>query len=263
MDRKNIPNPGFAADDGTADPRLAQALTAWSEDRAAEPELLRALTPSRLMVPIVALLGEVETDESEAGWGSPRAKAGGGLRHEKTSDMAVPVIEAADGRRALPAFTSLETLARWRADARPAPVAAPQAVLAAYSERADTLLIDPAGPVTYQLTGARMRAVAENRVYLPPLGDPEVREAVRRVLGAQPEVVCALLEPTDGADGLLAVYTDPGLDGAALQESAQRIGRAVSSEPLLRVRLDRGLSLAMMGGAGPGAELPAEPLYRR
>lgn len=246
MDRKNIPNPGFAADDGTADPALTLALDRWSRDPAAEPEVLAALTPSRLMVPIVALLGEVETDDK-------------GLKHEKTSDMAVPVIEAADGRRALPAFTSLETLARWRADARPAPVAAPQAVLAAYAERADTLLVDPAGPVTYTLTGAKMRAVAENRPYLVPVRDPEVREAVRLLLAAEPAVVSGLLEPYEGADGMLAVCTEPSLAVEEIQAVAQRIGRAVSTDALLRVRLDRGLNLAMMGAAG----LPGEPLYRR
>ena len=247
MDRKNIPNPGFAADDGTADPALTLALDRWSRDPAAEPEVLAALTPSRLMVPIVALLGEVETDDK-------------GLKHEKTSDMAVPVIEAADGRRALPAFTSLETLARWRADARPAPVAAPQAVLAAYAERADTLLVDPAGPVTYTLTGAKMRAVAENRPYLAPVRDPEVREAVRLLLAAEPAVVSGLLEPYEGADGMLAVCTEPSLAVEEIQAVAQRIGRAVSTDALLRVRLDRGLNLAMMGAA---AGLPGEPLYRR
>lgn len=230
MDQKNIPNPGFADDDGTADPRLAAALAAWSQDRAAEPELLAALTPSRLMVPIVALLGEVETDAN-------------GLKHEKTSDMAVPVIEAPDGRRALPAFTSLETLTRWRADARPAPVAAPQAVLAAYSERADTLLIDPAGPVTYQLTGARMRAVAENRPYLPPAEDPEVQAAVRVLLDAEPAVQRAELRPGTETDAVLALALEPGTD---VQAVAQRLATALAADPVLQVRLSRGLDLALL-----------------
>jgi len=233
VDHKNIPNPGFADDDGTADPRLTQALAAWSKDRAAEPELLAALTPSRLMVPIVALLGEVETDAN-------------GLKHEKTSDMAVPVIEAADGRRALPAFTSLETLARWRADARPAPVAAPQAVLAAYSERADTLLIDPAGPVTYQLTGARMRAVAENRPYLPPAQDPEVREAVRVLLAAEPDVLRVELRPSAETDGILALSLVDGLTEDAVRELSQRLAAALAADPVLRVRLTNGLDLALL-----------------
>ena len=245
MDRKNIPNPGFADDDGTADPALARALERWSQDRAVEPEVLAALLPSRLIVPIVALLGEVETD-------------GNGLRHEKTSDMAVPVIEAADGRRALPAFTSLESLARWRADARPAPVAAPQAVLTAYSERADTLLVDPAGPVAYQLTGARMRAVAELRAYLPPARDPEVREAVRQVLAGEPVVAAGYLRSGGGADGTLALVLDPDTADTEVRAVADRLVAALVADPVLRVRLDRGLELALLRTG-----LPQEPFYRR
>ncbi|MEV7596170.1 SseB family protein [Kitasatospora sp. NPDC089797] len=244
---KSIPNPGFSDDDGTADPALTAALARWSQDRAVEPDVLAALAPTRLMVPIVAVLGEVEVDEH-------------GHKHDKTSDMAVPVLEAPDGRRALPAFTSLEALARWRADARPAPTAAPQAAMVAFSERADTLLIDPAGPVTFLLTGARLRALAENRRYLPPVRDPEVREAVRALLAAEPQVAGGLLAPSEDADGVLAVVFDPALDRSGLQEAAQRVGRAVAEDPVLRVRLDRGLDLAVLPA---GAELPGEPLYRR
>ncbi|GAA1218549.1 SseB family protein [Kitasatospora nipponensis] len=230
MDRKNIPNPGFADDDGSADPALATALADWARDPAAEAALLAALPAARLMVPIVALLGEVETDAN-------------GLRHEKTSDMAVPVLEAADGRRALPAFTSLASLAAWQADARPAPVAAPQAVLTAYAERADTLLIDPAGPVTYELTGARMRAVAENRAWRPPVEDPQVREAVRALVAAEPQVLRAELRPGSETDAVLAL----GLaDGAAVAELAQRLAAALAADPVLRVRLTRGLDLALL-----------------
>ncbi|MER5642560.1 SseB family protein [Kitasatospora sp. NPDC002227] len=235
MDRKNIPNPGFADDDGTADPRLAAALAAWSVDRSAETEreLLAALTPSRLMVPIVALLGEVEVDAN-------------GLKHEKTSDMAVPVIEAPDGRRALPAFTSLETLARWRADARPAPAAAPQAAVTAYSERAGSLLIDPAGPVTYELTGAPMRAVAENRPYLPPLQDPEVEAAVLALLAAEPAVRRAELRPAAETDAVLALALADGLPEEEIRALAGRLAAAVAADPVLRVRLTKGLDLALL-----------------
>ncbi|MFJ9694576.1 SseB family protein [Kitasatospora sp. NPDC101183] len=244
---KSIPNPGFSEDDGGADPALAAALARWSQDGSAEPEVLAALTPTRLMVPIVAILGEVEVDDH-------------GHKHDKSSDMAVPVLEAPDGRRALPAFTSLESLARWRADARPAPTAAPQAAMVAFSERADTLLIDPAGPVPYALGGARLRALAENRRYLPPAADPEVREAVRALLAAEPQVLTALLAPSEDSDGVLALVFDPALDRDGLQEAAQRVVRAVAADPLLRVRLDRGLDLAVLPA---DAALPGEPLYRR
>ncbi|MFJ4675078.1 SseB family protein [Kitasatospora sp. NPDC088783] len=234
MERKNIPNPGFAEDDGTADPALAAALAAWQQDPATEPDLLAALTPSRLMVPIVALLGEVEVGAD-------------GHRHEKTSDMAVPVVEAPDGRRALPAFTSLATMAAWRPDARPAPTVAPQAAMVAFAERADTLLIDPAGPVTYQLSGARLRAVAENRRHLPPHRDPEVQQALRTLLAAEPAVTAAHLAPDADADATLAlVLADPAADPAAVQALAARLGPALAADPALRLRLDRGLRLAFL-----------------
>ncbi len=80
---KNIPDPGFSDDDGSADPRLSAALAAWAEDRSALGPVLEALKGARLLVPVVAVLGEVEEDEN-------------GLRREKTSDMAVPTPE---GRR--------------------------------------------------------------------------------------------------------------------------------------------------------------------
>ncbi|WP_431681963.1 SseB family protein [Kitasatospora sp. KL5] len=243
MERKNIPNPGFADDDGTADPRLTRALDAWAGDGAREPELLEALTPSRLMVPIVAVLGEVEIDAN-------------GLKHEKTSDMAVPVIEAADGRRALPAFTSLETMARWRADARPAPVAAPQAAMVAYSERADTLLVDPAGPVTYQLTGARLRAVAENRRYVRPVADPDVHAALRGLLAAEPVVARGYLRPDSEADAVLALVPADGAGEEELRSAVDRLVAGLADDATLRVRLDRGLQLALLRTG-----LPEEPFY--
>lgn len=105
---KNIPDPGFSDDDGSADPRLSAALAAWAEDRAAVGPVLDALKGARLLVPVVAVLGEVEEDEN-------------GLRREKTSDMAVPTLKAGS-RTALPAFTSTASLARWDPAARPVAV---------------------------------------------------------------------------------------------------------------------------------------------
>ncbi|WP_405010477.1 SseB family protein [Kitasatospora sp. NBC_01539] len=245
MEPKNIPNPGFADDDGTADPRLARALTAWDADAAAEPELLAALTRSRLMVPIVALLGEV-------GVGAD------GLRHEKSSDMAVPLVEAADGRRALPAFTSLAAMARWRADARPAPVAAPQAAMVAYAERADTLLVDPAGPVAYRLSGARLRALAENRPYLPPARDPQVLAALRELLAAEPVVDRGYLRPGPEVDAVLVLVPAAGTAAEELRGPVDRLVAGLAEDAVLRVRLEHGLQLALLR-EGPAGE----PFYRR
>lgn len=241
---KNIPDPGFSGDDGSADPRLTAALAAWADDPSTEPEVLGALTGARLLVPVVAVLGEVEVGPD-------------GLRREKTSDMAVPTLQAPDGRRALPAFTSLETLARWRADARPVAVPLRQALEAAAHEKADTVVLDLAGPVPYQLTGPALLALAEGRTSADPLADPAVGAALRTVLAAEPGVLRAHLTSAADADGMLALALEPG---APAPETVRRIAEALAADETLRARLVRGLDLALLP---PGTQVPGEPLFSR
>ncbi|MGW2369084.1 SseB family protein [Streptomyces sp. NPDC001667] len=244
MSLKNIPDPGFADDNGSADPALTAALAAWAEDPAAEPDVLAALTGARLLVPVVAVLGEVETGPD-------------GLRREKTSDMAVPTLQAPGGRKALPAFTSLESLARWRADARPVAVPLHQALQAAAHEKADTVVIDLAGPVPYQLTGPALLALAEGRQSADPLADPSVTKALRAVLAGRPGVLRAHLAPAADADGTLALALVPGAEPA---EVVQQVAQALAADEVLRARLVRGLDLALLP---PCAEVPGEPLFTR
>lgn len=130
MALKNIPDSGFSDDDGSASPALTGALDAWSRDRTAVGPVLAALREARLLVPVVAVLGEVEEDSQEEREAHQKGGGGrreGGLRREKTSDMAVPTLKAGD-RRALPAFTSTDSLARWDPEARPVAVPLHQAL---------------------------------------------------------------------------------------------------------------------------------------
>ncbi|MFE2941593.1 SseB family protein [Streptomyces sp. NPDC059255] len=260
MALKNIPDPGFSDDDGTADPALTAALAAWAEDRAAHGPVLAALRTSRLLVPVVAVLGEVEeVEEADEGGRVASDKGGGarraGLRREKTSDMAVPTLRAGD-RRALPAFTSVEALARWDPAARPVAVPLHQALQAAAHEGADTVVLDLAGPVPYQLTGPALLALAEGRTGTGPLDDPAVTAAVRSVVAAEPAVVRAYLGP-GSADGTLALVLDPAAPAA---EAARRVARALADDDVLRARLVRGLDLAVLPAE---ATPPGEPLYVR
>ncbi|MEV7729269.1 SseB family protein [Streptomyces sp. NPDC087917] len=246
MANKNIPDPGFSDDDGTADPRLSAALAAWAEDRATEPRLLEALKEARLLVPVVAVLGEVETDPET------------GLRREKTSDMAVPTLTAGN-RRALPAFTSIASLALWDPAARPVAVPLHQALAAAAHEKADTIVLDLAGPVPYQLAGSALRALAEGRTDADPLADPAVREAVRAAVAAEPAVLRAHLVRSDSdADGTLAVVLAADAEAAP---AARRVAEALAADEILRGRLVRGLDLALLPADAPAA--PGEALFTR
>ncbi|MFF2851396.1 SseB family protein [Streptomyces sp. NPDC058001] len=242
MANKNIPDPGFSDDDGSADPRLTSALAAWSEDRTAHGPVLAALRGARLLVPVVAVLGEVEEDANV-------------LRREKTSDMAVPTLKAGT-RTALPAFTSTEALARWDPEARPVAVPLHQALQAAAHEKADTVVLDLAGPVTYELTGPALLALAEGRTSSDPLADPAVTDAVRAAVAAEPAVLRAHLG-RGTADGTLALVLDPT---AAPAEAVHRVAGLLAADETLRARLVRGLDLALLPA---GSTPPGEPLYVR
>jgi hypothetical protein len=255
---KNIPDPGFSDDDGSADPRLSAALAAWAADRTAVGPVLAALKGTRLLVPVVAVLGEVEEDSQEgreAPWKGGGGRREGGLRREKTSDMAVPTLKAG-GRTALPAFTSTESLARWDPGARPVAVPLHQALQAAVHEKADTIVLDLAGPVAFELTGPALLALAEGRTTTDPLTDPAVVEAVRSAVAAEPAVLRAHLGPGQ-ADGTLALVLDPA---APAPEAARAVAQRLAADETLRARLVRGLDLALLPA---GVTPPGEPLYVR
>ncbi|MEC4020423.1 SseB family protein, partial [Streptomyces sp. H27-D2] len=179
---------------------------------------------------------------------------------EKSSDMAVPTLQAPDGRRALPAFTSTASLARWRADARPVAVPLHQVLRAAAHEQADTVVLDLAGPVTYQLAGPALHALAAGRRTVDPLADPAVAEAVRAVLAGEPGVLRAHLAPGDGTDGTLALALAPQTPDAPAREVLERIAAALAADEVLRRSLVRGLDLALLP---PGATVSGEPVFSR
>ncbi|MGW3600009.1 SseB family protein [Streptomyces sp. NPDC005167] len=242
MAQKNIPDSGYSDDDGTADPVLTAALAAWAGDRTAIGPVLEALKAARLLVPVVAVLGEVEEDET-------------GLRREKTSDMAVPTLQAGD-RRALPAFTSTASLALWDPQARPVAVPLHQALQAAAHEKADTVVLDLAGPVAFELTGSALLALAEGRTSADPLDDPAVTSAVREAVAAEPAVIRAHLVPgRDGGTLALVLASD-----AAPADAARRVAESLAADEVLRARLVRGLDLALLPA---DAITPGDPLFAR
>ena len=153
--RRTIPDPGFAGDDGAPDPELVAALAAYAEDPAEHLAVFVALQRSRVLVPVVAVLGEVEVDASGLAPDTPRD-----LPVSSDVEMATALLTGRDGRQALLAFTGLATLAAWRADARPVPVAAPVAALSAVQEGAAALLVDVAGPTPYAVEGALLEGLA-------------------------------------------------------------------------------------------------------
>jgi hypothetical protein len=147
-----IQEPAFPDDDGSAAPAVTAALLAYDADPAAgHAAALAALQDSRLLVPVVAVLGEVEHDER-------------GLAREKDSEMAAVLLTGRDGRTALLAFTSTAAMRAWNPQARPVAVTAREAARSAVQEQAGALLIDVAGPVLFAVDGQELGDLAAGLV---------------------------------------------------------------------------------------------------
>jgi hypothetical protein len=251
-DGRTISGPGFAYDDGSADAAVEAALAAYASGSGGEHAVVAALAESRLLVPVIAVADGTEPAASEAGprQGSGAAEAGSrqgrgaakaGLRQETGADMALPTLVGRDGRRAVPAFTSAATIAAWRADARPVPIATPDVCAAALSEDAAAVIVDVAGPVPITISGPRLAALASGTPPPPPERDPEILAALHAATSAEPSVRRVRVLPATDADLSVDLeLTTPAPDHAAL---AHRIATHLTTT--LPGRLPRGVAFTI------------------
>lgn len=226
-------DPAFRNDDGSARPEVVAALTDFASGRGSEQAVLAALASCRLLVPVVAVLAE---DVDLAG-----TELRAALRGEKASDMAMPTLIGLDGRRAVPAFTSLQSMSRWQTDARPVPVAALSVWQTACADSA-AVVIDVAGPVPLAVEGARLAALARGEEAPEPFRDPDVHEIVAAILANQLDVASFDLQPGDGDQDLAIVLT---LTDDASPAAVARIGAELAEavQARLGARFRRGIAI--------------------
>jgi hypothetical protein len=164
---RTIPQPAFDGDDGAADPRVAAALASYAKDPGRHLDVFLVLQRGRVLVPVVAVIGEV--GQANAG---PAREPTGDLPVSSGVEMATALLTGRDGRQALLAFTSLETLAAWRTEARPVPVPAALAARSALQEGAEALLVDVAGPTPYAVEGDLLEGLARGWTLVPARTGP-------------------------------------------------------------------------------------------
>ncbi len=138
----------FAGDDGSADPQLLIALNLNSQmpSPLTEASIIKALSTSRLLVPVVAQVDSLNEDGSE-----------------KDSHISQVTFKSADGRIGLPAFTSLQSLNDWDPNARPIPQWAKAIALTCVESNLDALLIDMASPHRFALQGLSLMQLASQQ----------------------------------------------------------------------------------------------------
>ena len=230
---RTLPTGDFSGDDGGADPRLTEALAA---DVADDQVVVRALASARLLVPIVAVLGE----SAQAAHGTI----------DKQADMALVTLTGPDGKRALPVFSSVASLAAWDATARPVPVQASRAAVSALAEGCDLMVLDPAGPITYLVSRPALWALGAGRDWLPAHQDDEVLAEIGRAIESEPDVVTFEAGPGRAAQLQVTLVVRAGLAAEPVRTVAQRVADALQASAVVRERVD-GLELRVQTHQGP------------
>jgi hypothetical protein len=201
----------WAQDDGATPPALAAAIAETLESGSLAPTVA-ALKISRLLVPLIAQLGE-------------SAEGADGLKADKSADLSIVAVATPDGQTAIPAFSSVDQMKKWRPDARPVPIEAARVAVAAVSEGHTRVVLDPAGPAL-GLRLPALAAIAQQLEWLPPAENPEVRKLIATALevaagGLASGFDLANGDPSHtlaGPELLIRLALEPGLTRERLSE---------------------------------------------
>ena len=213
----------FAGDDGSAPQAIARAL---SQSPADKQELFSALESSRLLVPLLAELGD-----SEIG---PFGKV-----VDKSAELSVVAVATPDSQTALPAFSSVEQMSLWNKNARPVPIHARRVALAAIGEGHSRVILDPAG----QSIGLRrpfLAALAQQKKWSAPHQHNSVAELVRDA-AVRNQIPGFALHDGDpysnlrSAELVIELQIQPGLSKAALDELLANFTADLQSQEFLEL----------------------------
>lgn len=196
-------------DDGSADSALMDALTAFHTGAHGPEVVVEAFRDARLLIPLVAHLGEAGQNEH-----GPLA----GMTVDKKQELSIVTVSAPDGRNVLPVFSSVTSMRAWNPEARPVPADGVRVALAAASEDTELVVLDPTSAAEFVIRRPALWAMARSQQWRPAYADVAVAEAFRASISTELAVLDVQL-----ADG------DPG-------------ARLHGPEVLVRLELIQGLT---------------------
>ena len=201
----------FEGDDGSADPALLEAITNFKNGLVSASDVVEAFSNARLLVPLVANLGESEVGEH-------------GLKIDKSAELSIVTVQAPDGQPALPVFSSVEAMSIWNPNARPVPNNARAIALAAASEGNTRIVLDPLSPTEFVIRRPAIAAIAQALTWESPEGNIQVQNLVLSLLERYEVVDSFSLASGDpqhnlsGQELIIEIYLQPGLSEELLAE---------------------------------------------
>lgn len=221
----------FADDDGSAPPKLLAALQRFREHQGDEAVVVDALRGARLLIPLVARLGESGANEQ-------------GVTVDKSAELSIVTVAGPDGRNVLPVFSSVQAMQRWNPQARPVPADGVRVALAAADEGTDLVVLDATSPTEFVIRRPALWSVAQSLPWRPSHADPEVAGEFVRSIGSESAVLAVTLAAGDpdamlrGPELIVQLALRPGLNEPALSALLERLQSRWAASELIAARVD-------------------------
>ena len=238
---RRFENTPASDDDGSAPEKLIEAIRRFHGGDLGETDVVDEVRESRLLVPLVAQLGEAGTNDR-------------GQVVDKSQELAIVTVQGPDGRTVLLAFTSVATMAAWNRTARPVPVAGTRVALAAVAENTDLVVLDPTSPTEFVVRRPALWAIAQSRSWIPSYLDAEVLSAFMDAAEPEPSVLAVQLAPGDpaarlsGPELVVQLSLVEGLDRASLDAVMDRMRARWMTSDVIAERVDS-MRVQLVGAA--------------
>ncbi len=222
---------GYANDDGSANPALITALEAFAEGQVNIDQVIDRVRESRLLVPLVANLGDSEIGAH-------------GQLVEKSADLAIVTVKGPDGQTAMPVFSSVQAMNRWNPAARPVPSEPVKVALAAAAELTNRIVLDPGSDTEFVIRRPAIAAIAQSIDWKSPEEIPAVHDAFAKSIESEPEVFAFALMQGDpqarlvSAELMVLLRVRQGLEKDQIEAILERVTTRWSESEVLAKLVD-------------------------
>ena len=214
----------FSDDDGSAPENLLSVMSSYKNGVVGAEQVIDEIRRSRLLVPLVANLGEAELGVH-------------GQTVDKSADLSIVTVKSPDDQDSLVVFSSVAAMSHWNPSARPVPTDAIRVALAAASQLATRIALDPGSETEFVIRRPAIAKIAQSLPWLPPEKDSSVYTAIKDSLASESDVVgfeLASGDPTaklQGSELAILLRIKPGLEPDAIRQLLDRVsGRWSVSE---------------------------------
>lgn len=208
----------FQDDDGSAPSEFIEAIELFRSGAVSVEKVVEVIRSMRFLIPLIANLGESTMGDH-------------GLRVDKSAELAIVTVKSPDKQDALVAFSSVDAMKRWNPSARPVPSDAVRLTLAAASQQATRVAIDPGSETEFVIRRPLIAKLAQQLPWQPVELDPWVHELVKDSLSDQAHVTGFELASADPSFRLLGpelevrIAIQSGLEPEVVREFLELVTR--------------------------------------